>query len=161
MPPNQARTDEVPLPVTRLLRFGAACALCALAAPALVAPGVATPALAAHPKAQQGQKQDPMMLHLSPATRMEQRCNARAMGEIQRGSKGMRPDELVAYAFADTKVGTDTIAAPGAAVRSAGHWYHLSYQCQTSADGMDIRSLSYVLGREVPRGDWAAHYLVP
>ncbi len=102
-----------------------------------------------------------MMLHLSPATRVEQRCNARAMGEIQRQHQGMRPDELVAYAFADTKVGADTVSAPGAAVRSAGHWFRLSYRCQTSADGMDIRSFSYELGKEVPRTDWSAHYLVP
>lgn len=106
-------------------------------------------------------RHDEMMLHLDPATRIEQRCNARAMGAISREHRDMRPDELVAYAFADTKVGADNIVAPGAAVRSAGHWYRLSYRCQTSADGLDIKDFSYALGSEVPRSDWPAHYLVP
>ncbi|WP_234052181.1 MULTISPECIES: DUF930 domain-containing protein [unclassified Xanthobacter] len=106
-------------------------------------------------------KRDQMILHLAPAARVEQRCNARAMGVISREHHDMRPDELVAYAFADTKVGADNIVAPGAAVRSSGHWYRLSYRCRTSADGMDIKEFSYVLGHEVPRADWSAHYLVP
>jgi hypothetical protein len=106
-------------------------------------------------------KRDEMMLHLDPATRIEQRCNARAMGMIEREHHGMRPDELVAYAFADTTVGGDSVVAPGAAVRSAGHWYRLSYRCHASADGMDIKDLSYALGAEVPRADWSAHDLVP
>lgn len=118
-------------------------------------------AQAAAPKHEGAPKRDPMMLHLDPTARVEQRCNARAMGMISREHQNMRPDELVAYAFADTRESTDTVAATGAAVRSAGHWYHLSYHCQTSADGMDIKSLTYDLGREVPRADWSAHYLVP
>lgn len=106
-------------------------------------------------------KRDEMIRHLDPAARVEQRCNARAMGVISREHHDMRPDELVAYAFADTKVGSDSIAAPGAAVRSAGRWYHLSYRCHTTADGLDIKDFSYALGSEVPRADWTAHYLVP
>lgn len=106
-------------------------------------------------------KRDEMMLHLDPATRIEQRCNARAMGVISREHREMRPDELVAYAFADTRVGADSIVAPGAAVRSAGRWYRLSYRCHTTANGLDIRDFSYALGGEVPRADWSAHYLVP
>ena len=104
---------------------------------------------------------DKSLLHVARATRMEQRCNEQAMGVIQREMKGMRPDELVAYAFADTHLKDDTIHAPGAAVRSRGHWYHLSYKCTTSDDGMDIKAFSYKLGAEVPKDQWSAHYLVP
>lgn len=106
-------------------------------------------------------QRDQAILHLALPTRIEQRCNARAMGEIGRQDSRMRPDELVAYAFADPQLGPASIAAPGAAVRSAGHWYHLSYHCQTSPDGMDIKTFSYQLGAEVPRTAWSAHYLVP
>lgn len=106
-------------------------------------------------------KRDAAILQLDPATRIEQRCNARAMGEISREHHDLRPDELVAYAFADTHLEGDHITAPGAAVRSAGRWYHLSYQCRTSADGMDIETFSYTLGDEVPREQWTDHFLVP
>jgi len=42
------------------------------------------------------------MLKLTPETRLEQRCNARAMSTVNREHKNFRPDELVAYGFAET-----------------------------------------------------------
>ncbi|OYX71464.1 MAG: hypothetical protein B7Y95_12960 [Rhizobiales bacterium 32-66-11] len=104
---------------------------------------------------------DKEMLSLAPGTRMEQRCNARAMGEISRARKDLHPDELVAYAFGDTQVSGTAVKAPGAAVRSGETWYRLSYSCRTSADGMNVLSFDYTLGNAVPKKDWSAHYLVP
>lgn len=111
-------------------------------------------------------RHDDMMLHVDPSTRIEQRCNARAMGEIGREHSDMRPEEVVAYAFADPRLGDlkrgdAAISAPGAAVRSRQHWYHLSYRCTTTPDGMDVVAFSYTLGAEVPRQEWEAHSLVP
>lgn len=94
-----------------------------------------------------------MILRLSPSERVEQRCNARAMGEISREHKEMRPDSLVAYAFSTPKMSDDSIKAPGAAVRSRGHWYHLSYSCQTNADGTDVRSFAYHLGNRIENAE--------
>lgn len=126
----------------------------------------ASPAAAAkrHPQkatVQTETQRDPAMLRVDPATRVEQRCNARAMGVVGREQQGMRPDELVAYAFADTQQKDGAISAPGAAIRSAGRWYHLSYRCHTGADGMDVTDFTYVLGAEVPKQDWSEHSLVP
>lgn len=101
------------------------------------------------------------MLKLDPATRVEQRCDARAMGIVGREHKGYRPDEFVAYAFADPVMRGTHIKAPGGAIRSGGKWYKLSYVCETSSDGLEIKSFSYQLGAEVPRSEWDAHYLVP
>ncbi|GGF53759.1 hypothetical protein GCM10007301_11520 [Azorhizobium oxalatiphilum] len=101
------------------------------------------------------------LLRLAPSARMEQRCNAKAMGTIGRERKGMRPDELVAYAFADTKLKDGLILAPGAAVRSRGKWYRLSYSCQTADNGTQVTTFTYTLGSEVPRDQWSQHYLVP
>jgi hypothetical protein len=101
------------------------------------------------------------MLKLSPETRLEQRCDARAMGSVGREHKGYKPDEFVAYAFADPVIRGNQIKAPGGAVRSGGKWYRLSYVCETSADGLEVKSFAYQLGAEVPRGEWDEHYLVP
>ncbi|MGY8681525.1 DUF930 domain-containing protein [Bradyrhizobium sp. UFLA05-153] len=101
------------------------------------------------------------MLTLSPETRLEQRCDARAMGAIGREHQGFRPDEFVAYAFADPVIRGHAIAAGGAALRSRGVWYHVAYRCETSDDGLTIRSFSYTLGTPVPRPEWDQHYLVP
>lgn len=104
---------------------------------------------------------DKAMLLLEPTERMEQRCNARAMGDVSREHPGVHPDELVAYAFAETRISGASVTAPGAAVRSGGHWYHLSYRCVTKDDGLGIEALTYVLGEVIPRDEWDAHGLVP
>jgi hypothetical protein len=64
---------------------------CALAAATMMSAG---PVHAAKAQIEQ-------MLKLSPETRIEQRCDARAMGAVQREHKGFKPDEFVAYAFTD------------------------------------------------------------
>jgi hypothetical protein len=116
--------------------------------------GLCGPAAAKSPR-------DNQMLKLDLTTRIEQRCDARAMGIVGREHKGYRPDELVAYAFADPVIHGTNIKATGGAIRSAGRWYRLAYVCETSSDGLDIKSFSYRLGTEVPRSEWDAHYLVP
>ncbi len=101
------------------------------------------------------------MLKLSPETRLEQRCDAKAMGAVGREHKGYKPEEFVAYAFADPVIRGNEIRAPGGAVRSDGRWYRLSYVCETTPDGLEVKSFAYKLGSEVPRGEWDEHYLVP
>ncbi len=101
------------------------------------------------------------MLKLSPETRIEQRCDARAMGDVGRQHKGFKPDEFVAYAFAEPVLRGSHISAPGGAVRSNGKWYRVSYSCETSANGLEIKNFVHQLGAEVPRGEWDAHFLVP
>ncbi len=103
---------------------------------------------------------DREMLRLDPTTRIEQRCDARAMGEVSRHHPGMKPDELVTYAYADPEIRDQSISAPGAAVRSKGTWYHLAFRCTTSADGLDVLSFEHRLGTAIPRSDWDGHYLV-
>lgn len=129
----------------------------ALALLAMVAAGGASSVQAGTSKQDARDKE---MLKLDPAERVEQRCNARAMGEVGRSSKSLHPDELVAYAYADTKQNGQHLVAPGAAVRSGSTWYHISYNCETSNDGMVIKSFVYKLGAAIPREEWGAHYLV-
>ncbi len=62
------------------------------------------------------------MLKLDPATRVEQRCDARAMGIVGREHKGYRPDEFVAYAFADPVMRGTHIKSTCGAIRSGGKW---------------------------------------
>ncbi|WP_018387433.1 DUF930 domain-containing protein [Ancylobacter sp. FA202] len=103
---------------------------------------------------------DDQMMQLEPSERIEQVCNTRAMGELQRGQKGMRPDELVAYAYRDPVVKGAKINAPGAAVRSGGTWYHIAYECETAHEGLDVTRFHYTLGAAIPTSEWAGHYLV-
>ncbi|CAA0101918.1 Uncharacterised protein [Starkeya nomas] len=103
---------------------------------------------------------DQQMLLLEPSERIEQRCNARAMGEVGRGNKGMKPDELVAYAYRDPVIKGAKIKVPGGAIRSGSTWYHIAYECETANDGLEVTAFSYKLGAAIPTSEWSAHYLV-
>ena len=98
---------------------------------------------------------------LDPQTRLEQRCDLEAMERIHREPAKLVPDELVAYAFEEPKVKGDKIRSPGAAFRSKGEWYHLSYTCSTTPDHMTVLTFNYAIGQVVPHDQWAHHYLVP
>lgn len=119
-------------------------------------PALAKKAHKANPKSAQEQ-----LMKLDPQARFEQRCNSRVAGIVSREHKGFNPDEVVAYAFADSTLKGAVVTAPGAALRSHGHWYHVSYVCTASPDGLDVVSFDYKLGDEVPRALWDEHYLVP
>ncbi len=110
--------------------------------------------------AQASSMQEHEMLSLAPDTRIEQRCNEQAMGVVSQEHHDMHPDELVAYAFANTSIKDSAIKAPGAAIRSRDKWYHLSYYCVTKDQGMDVESFEYKLGEAVPENEWSDHYLV-
>jgi hypothetical protein len=101
------------------------------------------------------------LMRLSPEARLEQRCNGRATGLLAREHKLKAPDEVLAYAFADTSAKGAYLDAPGAAIRDRGEWYRLSYKCQATPDGLNIVTFEYKLGAKVPRTDWAKHNLSP
>src|SRR4051794_37031447 len=65
----------------------------------------------ARPRSMQDQ-----LMKLSPEARIEQSCNGRAAGLSARERKLKAPDEVVAYAFADTVSRGASLEAPGAAI---------------------------------------------
>lgn len=97
---------------------------------------------------------------LDPRTRIEQRCDIEAMNRIAKDRK-YSPDKVIAYSFADPKITKNHVHAPGAAFRSRGQWYRLSYECQTGNDAMTAVEFSYQIGGLIPRQLWDKHYLVP
>jgi hypothetical protein len=135
-------------PLTALLICALPAALPVAASPAAGKPAAVKPMTA-------------QLLKLETSTRMEQRCNGRAAGAIRREQHGFDPDEVVAYAFADSTIEGAHVEAPGAAIRSHGRWYHVAYSCHATPDGLGIEDFRYTLGDEVPRAQWDDHYLVP
>lgn len=97
---------------------------------------------------------------LDPHTRLEQRCDVEAMERLARETR-WSPDKVLAYAFSDPKASAHQVLAKGAAFRSKGKWYRLSYECKTDETNMIIRSFVYKTGDLVPRSEWDKHYLVP
>ncbi|MBB4007223.1 DUF930 domain-containing protein [Allorhizobium taibaishanense] len=96
---------------------------------------------------------------LSPAERLEQRCDMEAMNRIGKEAKTYSPDKVIAYTFAQTKADGNRLKAPGAVFRSKGQWYRLKYQCETGNQHLDVKNFSYQIGDAVPKQSWGKYYL--
>ena len=99
------------------------------------------------------------LLKLDPATRLEQTCDAEVMFKINKENKELSVDKVIAYTFGNPTVGTNSLTAPGAALRSRGSWYHLSFYCETGPQHLDAHKLSYQVGAEIPQDLWTKYFL--
>jgi hypothetical protein len=96
---------------------------------------------------------------LSGGDRLEQICNLEAMEQMHAWDSRFLADAVVAYAMAETRLNGRTTDAPGAAIRSRGHWYALSYTCTMAASAEDVTSFEFQLGAEIPQQQWAEYSL--
>lgn len=114
-----------------------------------------------HTVAEAGQSpeaRDRLMLKVELGTRIEQRCDARAGGEVSRQHPGFQPDKVIAYALADPQEHGTEVVAPGAVVRSQGRWFRLSFRCKTTPDGLGIVAFEHTLGTEIRGWDMSKLY---
>ena len=96
---------------------------------------------------------------LAPEERLEQLCNYTAMQQIRQDDKNFRPDRTVANAAAEPREKGDTIEAKGAAFRSGGKWYALTYTCTANPDRTAVTAFRYTVGGEIPETKWAGYGL--
>jgi hypothetical protein len=96
---------------------------------------------------------------LAPRERLVQLCDYTAMKRIRHDNRKFRPDRAVADAVIQTRVTDDSVMAAGAAFRSRGKWYALSYTCKASAETLKVESFSYKIGEEIPESKWASYGL--
>ncbi len=109
-----------------------------------------SPALAAE------NRLDHALQMLAPAERLEQLCDFTAMARIRKESAEFRPDRAVANATAEPRTRDHAIEAKGAAFRSRGKWYALSFACSASPDHMTVVSFHYKIGAEIPEAKWVS-----
>jgi hypothetical protein len=96
------------------------------------------------------------LLMLAPNERLEQLCDYTAMVRIRKDQHNFRPDRAVANATSDPRMKSHMIVAKGAAFRSRGKWYALSYSCTAEPEHLKIESFHYTIGNEIPEAKWAA-----
>jgi len=99
------------------------------------------------------------LLRLDPQTRLEQTCDVEVMDRINREGRAYKADRVVAYTFKTPVVERRSITAPGAAFRSRGKWYRLSFRCVTGPRRLDAHTLEYTIGDEIPRSQWSRYQL--
>lgn len=105
------------------------------------------------------ERMNAQLLRLDPQTRLEQTCDVEVMDRINRESHSYRADRVVAYTFDAPVVEKRAIDAPGAAFRSRGKWYRLSFRCVTGPKRLDAHFLEYEIGDEIPQSQWRRYYL--
>jgi hypothetical protein len=142
-----------------------ACALAlAFVAPAAAAKKKADPAAtASKTKKKKGARKGPRippeaqfqqaLTRLDPQTRLEQVCDREAMRRIK-DEKKLPVDRAQGAASAEPKTEGHKLTAKGAAYRSKGAWYGLTFVCEASADHMKVLSFEYQTGEPIPKTKW-------
>lgn len=100
-----------------------------------------------------------ILAQLADDERMVQLCNMEAMDQIHHWRQDFRPDRLVAYAKADTKISGDILQAEGAAFRSEGRWYDLKFTCELAPDHATVAAFEFLVGDAVPTDEWEIYNL--
>ncbi|MGV2981669.1 DUF930 domain-containing protein [Camelimonas sp. ID_303_24] len=101
----------------------------------------------------------PQFDRLEYDTRLEEVCGTEVGLRISREHRGFLVDKVVADTFRREVQVRNRIVAKGAVFRSRGKWFHLAFECETGPHHMDVHKMSYSIGAEIPRSQWARHYL--
>jgi hypothetical protein len=99
------------------------------------------------------------LMKLAPSERLEQVCNYTAMTRIRKEAREYRPDRAVANASVESRSKGNTLNAAGAAFRSRGKWYGLTFTCTATPDHLKVTSFQYKIGAEIPETKWASYGL--
>ncbi|MGE0061744.1 MAG: DUF930 domain-containing protein [Xanthobacteraceae bacterium] len=94
------------------------------------------------------------LARLDPDLRLEQICDVEAMSRIRRDSPQFAPDRAKSDVSAHPIHKGNVLRAPGAAFRSKGQWFSLSFVCKGSDDHMRVLSFSYKIGKIIPESRW-------
>ena len=90
---------------------------------------------------------------LDPQTRLEQVCDREAMRRIK-DEKKLPVDRAQGAASAEPKTEGHKLTAKGAAYRSKGAWYGLTFVCEATPDHMKVLSFEYQTGDAIPKAKW-------
>jgi hypothetical protein len=95
-----------------------------------------------------------VLAKLDPEERRLQLCNLEAVAQIEATRGDLRPERIIGYAKGEEDLKGNEIAADGAAFKSGGQWYLLSFRCRLSSDGEHVVGLDYRVGAPIPRSEW-------
>src|SRR6185437_12282502 len=102
-------------------------------------------------------RMDPRFLaslkRLDPETRLDQICDYEAMLRLGHDKHGLHPDRAKAEVLSKPVRTRNSVTTTGGAFRGDGHWYVLSFSCETTPDQMKVTSFSYRIGKLIPASD--------
>lgn len=95
---------------------------------------------------------------LDMQTRLEQACDMEVMSRIRKTGQ-FAPDRAKSYVISEPKRMGHTLIAKGAAFRSGGKWYELSFICKGSSDHLTVQAIDYKIGKLIPTSKWPEYGL--
>ena len=93
------------------------------------------------------------------ADRMVQLCGIEAMEQVHAWDARLEPDNVVAYAMAEAKIGARDVVAEGGAIRSGKRWFNIEFNCELAPDLTRVVAFAFRLGEPIPRSAWEEHNL--
>ncbi len=96
---------------------------------------------------------------LAISERVVQLCNIEGLEQIRRAASQYAPDTLVPFAMADPMAAGLTLRANGAAFRSRGRWYGVTFSCTAGPDLESVTAFEFKLGDPIPEDLWEDHNL--
>ncbi len=100
------------------------------------------------------QSMDKQLAKLTPEFRSHQVCILRGLEAVRREPTLRKADRMKTSIFSPAELAGTRLTAKGGAVRAGNHWRAMSFTCDLSADLMKATSFTFVLGREIPQGEW-------
>ncbi len=118
--------------------------------------GLAALALAASlaPAAALEKSLEASLMRLDPETRFHQLCDIETMRRISASDGPLHPDRMVMDAEREAELAGDEIVGRGAAIRSRGRWYRLTFRCRATPDRLKVLELDYRIGAAIPESRW-------
>jgi hypothetical protein len=95
------------------------------------------------------------LMKLNPEERAHQICVVKGLETVRRDKRIAKADRLMPDIYKRAHYDGDVVSAKGAAVRSAGRWYALSFSCKVSPDQLKAVDFTFQLGDEIPSDTWA------
>jgi hypothetical protein len=94
------------------------------------------------------------LMKLDPEERAHQVCVVKGLEVVRRDKRLAKADRLMPDTFKRAKFDGSLVSAKGAAVRTGGHWYALSFNCTVSPDQLKAVDFTFQLGDEIPSDTW-------
>jgi uncharacterized protein DUF930 len=102
-----------------------------------------------------------VLTNLTGMDQREQLCALEAMEQVRRNRPDFKPTRLAPHALRNSHQKEDVLHAPAAALRSNRVWYEISYKCELTAAGKEVRSFEFALGAPIERVLWDDLGLAP
>ncbi|WP_027488345.1 DUF930 domain-containing protein [Allorhizobium undicola] len=96
---------------------------------------------------------------LPPQRRIVQICSIEMLEQIRRSVSGAFPDVIASSPSTREAISARLMDVQGAAYRSRGRWFDISYRCETDDKTSTITAFSFQIGAEIPRTAWQGRRL--